>query len=83
MRSRARLRDQGVAAASKSVDDRELFDMLDADGSGQITYDELDQMLRKRDDIVLPAALREGAAGEIATESKNKTGLRSSSSVNA
>ena len=80
---RARLRDQGVAAASKSVDDRELFDMLDADGSGQITYDELHQMLRKRDDIVLPAALREGAAGEIATESKNKTGLRSSSSVNA
>ena len=51
-----------------------LLDMLDADHSQTLSYDELHAALR-RDDVVLPAALRDGAVGPIATESKNRISL--------
>ena len=53
-----------------------LFDSWDADGSGSLELKELNKRLRAGASVELAANLRPGAAGEIATESKNKHGLR-------
>ena len=51
-----------------------VFDEMDPDGSGDIEYKELNKLLRSGGEI--DARLQAGAAGEIATESKTKFGLR-------
>ena len=53
----------------------ELFDSWDPDRSGTLEIKELQSQLRRRD-VELDAALRDGAAGEIVLESKNKVALR-------
>ena len=62
-------------AATTDAKADDLFKLLDRDGSKTVGYDELHAALR-RDDSTLPAELRVGAAGPIATSSKNKTELR-------
>jgi Ca2+-binding EF-hand superfamily protein len=54
---------------------RAAFDVIDADGSGEIDYKELKASL-SRDDVELAAELQAGAMGEIETEAKNRVGLR-------
>ena len=53
-----------------------LFDLWDPDGSGKLELAELQKQLRRGGAVQLDASLQPGAAGEIVTESKNKTGLR-------
>ena len=53
-----------------------LFSELDEDASGEITYDELNRMLRSGKDVSLKPQMREGARGSIETKAKNKIALR-------
>ena len=53
-----------------------LFDSLDRDRSGSISYKELNSMLREGSGVEIDAALQPGAAGAIILESKNSIELR-------
>ena len=53
-----------------------LFDMFDADGSGEITIQELSHALRRGQGVELHTALREGAKGKIRTQAKTRIALR-------
>ena len=54
-----------------------IFDSIDADGNGLLSFRELHAALR-RDDVAddMDASLRKGAMGAIQTESVNATALR-------
>jgi Ca2+-binding EF-hand superfamily protein len=54
----------------------ELFDTFDVDGSGSVDYNELNKMLRQGASVELAEELRDGAAGEIEVERKNKIKIR-------
>ena len=66
----------GLHAFSAAEKD-ELFDEFDGDGDGWITIVELSHALRGGADSALPARLRPGGAGPIATRARNRTALRS------
>ena len=53
-----------------------LFDELDADGSGEVDYEELEASLRAGGAIELGASLQPGAMGEISGEARNRHELR-------
>ena len=63
------------AAPADEID--RLFDSWDPDGSGLLTMDELQTLLRRGGTIKLSAKLQDGAAGTIETRSTNKCSLRS------
>ena len=65
------LRSLGIKVPQSAA--RALFDSFDADGSGELSYKELNKQLRRRAEI--DAKLRKGAAGEIMVKAKNKTAL--------
>ena len=50
-----------------------LFDSFDADGSGDLEYNEINKLLRRGGGIELDAKLKAGGAGEIELTSKNKS----------
>lgn len=60
--------------ASNSLELDQIFDEIDADGSGSLAYSELTGALR-RDDIVLAQELQQGAVA-FETESKTAVGVR-------
>ena len=64
----------GIAVDRKDAD--ALFDLLDIDASGEVDYNELYKQLRAGAGVEIDEALREGAAGEIDLDAKNKISLR-------
>ena len=53
-----------------------LFDSLDVDASGSLSFRELQHKLRPGADVELDAVLRAGALGEIETTASNRHSLR-------
>ena len=62
----------GFVAPKEEID--AVFDAIDVDGSNGIEYAELNKVLRKQ--AAIDPSLQAGAAGDIVTESTNRTKLR-------
>jgi len=64
----------GLAVDKAQID--QIFDTLDADGSGQLSLEELNRALRPGANVELDAALHAGAMGTIELGRENQIGLR-------
>ena len=66
-----------LGVAVDVADANALFALLDADGSGELDYNELNRHLRRGADVALDEALQDGAMGEIQLKAENEFALRS------
>ena len=66
----------GIFGGSAREHAHALFDEIDADASGYLSYEELHSRIRPGEDVTLAAELQDGALGEIETERTQKFGLR-------
>ena len=64
----------GIFGGSAREHAHALFDEIDADASGYLSYEELHSRIRPGEDVTLAAELQDGALGEIETERTQKFG---------